>query len=107
MGHALRMAGVTYLRFETNQAHPESGLQAGILWAAYRLRESGELSEYEDAECAEVLRRSQRALPIPTKFTRTRNASQRNTHRLSWIKSSATKVVADLYRLFEILQRHD
>jgi hypothetical protein len=95
-----------YLRFETAEPHPHSGLQAGIFWAAYRLRDSGELSEYEDVECADALRRLQATLPIPTKFARTRNASHRNTHGLSWIKSSAVQIVADMYRLAEILQRH-
>ena len=95
-----------YLRFETADPHPDSGLQAGVFWAAYQLRDGGELADYERAELADVLGRLHRTLPIPTKFTRTRNASHRNTHGLSWIKSTAVSVIADLYRLAEILERH-
>ncbi|HEU4686715.1 MAG TPA: hypothetical protein VFS23_00065, partial [Vicinamibacterales bacterium] len=88
-----------FLRFSATHAHPESGLEAGILWAAYRLRERGDLTLAEEEELAATLARLEAALPTPTKFSRTRNVAHRNTHGLSWVKSTATDIVADLHKL--------
>ena len=70
------------------------------------MRERGDLTLAEEEELAATLARLEAALPTPTKFSRTRNASHRNTHGLSWVKSTATDIVADLHQLADLLRRH-
>jgi hypothetical protein len=98
---------MVFLRFTSTNRHPQSDFNAGVFWAAHRLQERSDLSEETQNQLAAILKRLEDAIPKPSRFTRTQNASHKRTRGLSWIKSSATELVSDLHRLAGLLRQND
>lgn len=95
-----------YLRFVTFEVDGRTESAKGLFSAAYDLLRTETIQEYESAEIKRMLVWFEKNLPTPTKFSRKKNVSQRETKGLSWIKSSATELVSNLYALKEIVERH-
>lgn len=95
-----------FIRYITHEVDPDTGHERGILAVSYDLIHQELVSDYEEALINEHLVWLKKHLPIPDKFSRTRNAYHKNTHGLSWLKSSATEALAHLRALVIILEEH-
>lgn len=73
---------------------------------AYSLLESSEVAEHERVLIREHIEWLKKHLPIPDRFTRTRNANHKNTRGLSWLKPNATEVVDHLRAIATIMEEH-
>ncbi len=95
-----------YLRFIALEIDNRTELAKGLFTIAYELAKSKTLQEYELAELKEILKWFETNIPIPTKFSRKKNVSHRETKGISWIKATDTETVSKLYALKVIVERH-
>lgn len=91
----------TYVRFAAPSVDSDSHQEEGVFAAAYRLRDSGSLSEYEREEIRGQLRWFEDRLPEPTSFAR---ASQKKG--ISWFKADAKECISRIWSIIAILKEH-
>lgn len=94
-----------YLRFTSDKIDERTGRPMGAFTVAYELLDEGELSKEEEVELRGLLAWFSAHLQIPTKFSRNRNDSHKNTQGISWIKDTANEVVSSLWGLKDFLER--
>ena len=95
-----------FLRFASKKKVDErTGRPVGIFTAAYDLRDGETLSQVEEDELRELLGWFGKHLLIPSKFSRNRNGSHKNTPGISWIKDTASEVIRELWCLKDFLER--
>ena|SRR5688572_2786611 len=95
-----------FIRFSVAQRDPRTGQAAGVITLAYNLLRDGAIDPGHETALREHIHWLERHLPVPDRFTRTRNASQRNTHGLSWLKDSAVESVRRLRAVAEVIRQH-
>ena len=98
---------VRFIRFVVPDRDDDSGYRQGFIQAAGALDDSGTLSATESARFREILRWFRENLPVPTRFTRTRNASHKRKRALSWFKGTATLQLAYAREVVQMLAGHD
>jgi hypothetical protein len=97
---------MNYIRFITHDIDMDTGHEQGLLAAAYDvLREKG-VTKYEEELIQGHIDWLKKHLPIPDKFSRTRNAYHKNTHGLSWLKPTAVEALNHLRAIAVILEEH-
>ena len=94
-----------FLRFASEEVDERTGRPVGIFTVAYNLRDGGALSQIEEDELRELLGWFGKHLSIPSKFSRNRNSSHKNTPGISWIKDTANEVIRELWCLKDFLER--
>jgi len=78
-----------------------------VFQAAFRLRDKGELYDYEEALLREVLDWFNKHLEKPDKFTSSKPPYYRKKSKaISWFKESATEHVAMVRHIVSILENH-
>lgn len=92
----------TYVRFVAPTVDSDSHQEEGVFSAAYRLRDSGSLQEYEVAEIRSQLTWFENHLPQPNSFSR---ASQKRG--ISWFKADAKECMSRIWSIIAILNEHD
>lgn len=95
-----------YLRFVTFEMDGRTQSDKGLFTVAYDLSRSETVPNYEVTEISKILVWFEKNLPAPTKFSRKKNVSHRETKGISWIKSSAKELVSNLYALMDVVERH-
>jgi hypothetical protein len=98
---------VRVVRFVVHAVDEESGYRQGFIQAAAELDDLGHLSPSESAMLEEALRWFRKHLPVPDRFTRTRNASHKKKRALSWFKESALAQITQARDVLELLRAHD
>jgi hypothetical protein len=98
---------VRFVRFVVHDIDDDSGYRQGFIQAAAQLDDLGHLSSDESVILRESLRWFRRHLPIPDRFTRTRNASHKKKRALSWFKEGALAQITRARDVLEILRAHD
>ena len=93
-----------YLRFETEEIHINSGKPKGIFTLAYDLIEEKTLTLEEERTLTNILCWFGDNLQVPSRFSRKRNNSHKNTLGISWLKPDANDVVARFWELKSILE---
>ena len=96
-----------FVRFVVHDLDEDSGYRQGFIQAAARLRDDGHLTVAESALLRERLRWFRENLPVPDRFTRTRNASHKKKRALSWFKEGALAQLTRARDVLEILRAHD
>jgi hypothetical protein len=96
-----------YLRFITAEIDEDSQQPLGVFHVAYRLRDSGELEEWEQQQVEELLIWFREHLPIPDRFTSAKPPYYRKrSNAISWLKDTALQHLSQLRRLVALLERH-
>jgi hypothetical protein len=97
---------VAYIRFIVANAHPDSGVAAGIFTAAYGLRGSDNISGADRDSLQEQLKWFLNHLPIPKRFNRSRSKGyyRRNTKGIAWLRDTALEHIS---RMHELKRIHD
>ncbi len=95
------------LRFVTPGRDERTGQRTGLMTVAYRLLRSGNLSHAEEEGLRSHTQWLETNLPVPARFARKRNVSHRQTHGISWLRSSATDAVRCLHAIADIARQHD
>jgi hypothetical protein len=98
---------MAFLRFVVQERSLESGYRYGFLRGAEAIRRRGSLSVHEDQRLAEIFDWFNRRLPVPSKYSRTRNASHKVSRCLAWFKDSASEHIALAREVKELLRQHD
>lgn len=94
-----------YLRFITAETDYRTGRMKGIFTLTYELLREGQLSANDEAPVRELLRWFEQNLGVPTKFSKKRNVSHKNTHGLSWIKPEASEAIEKFWALKGYLEQ--
>jgi hypothetical protein len=95
---ALHGRTIVFIRFVVDDIDRSSGKRSGVFQAAYALRNSGRLPEYDEARLADALRWFGRHLRKPARLTRSRRP-HREARAICWFKRGA---VAHLARIHEV-----
>ena len=95
----------TCLRFVIRLRHPDSGVQEGILNAAYELCRHPDTSQHVIEQLTVLIDWFKANLPVPRRFSRSRSKGhwRRATAGVCWIKSSAQPQIAKLWELEAVL----
>jgi hypothetical protein len=97
-----------YIRFITAEIDPESLRAAGVLGAAYRLRDNGRVPDHEKAKLRELLKWFDTYLEEPSRFTNSKPPyNARKKKAISWFKDTATDHIAKLREILAILDSHN
>ena len=94
-----------YVRFVVEDIDADSGVQRGIIQAAFRLWRSGALSAHEEAWWAEIREWLNVDLEEPDRLARSRRPGARAC-AISWFKASATGHIAHARELASLLAQH-
>lgn len=81
-----------YVRFVTHQIDSDSGRRKGLFAAAKALRESGRLSEVDEARLNVAQGWFNENLPVPTRFSVSRRPHSQN-QAISWFRDTATEAI--------------
>ena len=96
-----------YLRFVVHDLDENTGKELGVFQAVGRLRESGELRDYEEEHHDLVLQWFNENLEKAARFTASSPPFYRKQDRtISWFKDSAAKHLAQVRELVVILRKH-
>jgi hypothetical protein len=98
---------MAFLRFVVQERNRQSGFRYGFLRGAEVIRRRGSLSVHEDQRLSEIFEWFNRRLPVPSKYSRTRNASHKVSRCLAWFKDSASDHIALAREVAELLRQHD
>lgn len=76
--------------------------------AAYKLRDSPDLTPHVHDELGNCLEWFEKHLPIPKRFNRTTSKGhyRRNTRGIAWFRDSAAECIARMHQLKRILEAH-
>ena len=95
-----------FLRFVVGETDDTSKVAAGVFVAAYQLRDSGHLSEYEQEHLKGLLSWFEGNLQEPTRFRRSRYPRGEDKG-VAWFKPSARTYLAKIHELIHILEAND
>lgn len=95
------------LRFVIQNRDERTGQRTGLMTVAYHLLRSGNLSHAEEEGLRGPMQWLETNLPIPARFARKRNVSHKETHGISWLRSSAVDAVRYMHAVADIARRHD
>lgn len=96
-----------FLRFVVLRTSEASGVRDGLFRTAYALLNSSSLSASDQLELADLLNWFESNLATPDRFNRTKSKGhyRRNSHGISWLKTTALDHVARMRRLADLLAR--
>ena len=94
-----------FIRFVTNEIHPDSGRRLGVLHALRYLRDEEKLLAWEQDRADEIAEWFSRHLERPTSFNRS-SRSNRLEKALSWFKDGATDHIVHMREISGILESH-
>ena len=93
---------IVFIRFVVDDIDRSSGKRSGIFQAAYALRDSGRLPEYDEARLAAALRWFAWNLDKPTRLTRSRRP-HREAKAICWFKRDAAAHLGRVREMRDIL----
>jgi hypothetical protein len=96
---------IVFIRFVVGEIDRSSGKRRGVFQAAYALRNSGDLPEYEEARLAETLRWFGAHLRKPSRFTRSRRP-HREARALCWFKTGAAEHLTRVREMENLLDAY-
>ena len=97
-----------FLRFVTADVDEDSHEEVGVFHAAYKLRDSGMLSDDEEAVLQEIRDWFNRHLDKPTRFTSAKPPYYRKRQNgISWFKDSASEHIGKIREMVALLKHHD
>ena len=94
-----------YVRFVTNETHPDSGRRLGALNALCNLRDDGKLLPWEHDRAGEIMGWFDKYLKRPGSFNRS-TRPHRVEKALSWFKDSADEHIGLMREMAGILESH-
>ena len=94
-----------FIRFVVDDIDNDSGKRRGVFQAAYGLRNSGALTDYDDARLAEALRWFNAHLAKPSRLSRTRRPN-RAARAICWFKTGAAEHLARIREVRRILDTY-
>lgn len=97
---------MAFLRFACRRVDLRTGQPLGLMTLAYEVLRSDGLIDAEADELRGYLDWFEHHLPIPSRFSRTRNVSHKETHGIAWLKPGADAAISRAYAIAEILERH-
>jgi LPS O-antigen subunit length determinant protein (WzzB/FepE family) len=97
---------VSFIRFVVSQRDEESGYRQGFIHATDELERRKVLSPREAKQLTDVLKWFKQNLPVPDRFTRTRNANHKKKRALSWFKESASVQLQRAHELIVLMDEH-
>lgn len=102
------IAAPIYLRFVTERADGETGLKSGIFSEAYGLLDGTALSAVHHDLLSKLIAWFDDRLPVPERFnsSKSKGASRRNSHGISWIKPEAEEHISRMREIAWILEEH-
>jgi pyruvate-formate lyase-activating enzyme len=89
-----------------HQRDEESGYRQGFIHATDELERCKVLSVHEAERLEQLLKWFKVNLPIPTRFSRTRNSYHKKKRALSWFKESALVQLERARELIELMREH-
>ncbi len=96
-----------YIRFIIGEVHQVSARETGVFQAAYRLKDEGQLHDYEEPRLRELLDWFNINLRKPSKFTNSKPPYYRKQEKaISWFKDTATEHIAKLREILVVLDNH-
>jgi hypothetical protein len=97
---------MTFVRFIVSQPHPDSGVEQGLLGAAYALSRSDETSETERAALQELIRWFEEHLPAPARFNRSSSKGhyRRASKGIAWFRDTAALHIARMHELKRLVE---
>lgn len=97
-----------YIRFVINEIHPVSNHDIGVFQAAYRLKDSHHLVDYDELILRDLLDWFNANLKKPSRFTIAKPPYYRKQNTaISRFKDTATEHIAKLREILAILDAHD
>jgi hypothetical protein len=94
-----------YIRFVVHEIDPDSGRRLGVFHALRNLREDGKLLPWENDRADEIKAWFNTYLDRPASFNRS-SRPNRIEKALSWFKDSASRHIALMREMVEILESH-
>ncbi|MDP7019956.1 MAG: hypothetical protein QGG36_29430 [Pirellulaceae bacterium] len=91
-----------FVRFTTNRQSEDSHSLTGVFQAAFELRDSGDLADYEEAELNEALAWLKMHLKSPGCLR-----EPGNERALSWFHPRAVRPMQYVWRMVRIIQDHN
>jgi hypothetical protein len=98
-------SAIVFIRFVTGQIDGSSGKRRGVFQAAYALRNSGNLPEYEEDRLADTLRWFDAHLRKPSRLSRSRRP-HRDAKAICWFKTGAAEHLARVREMRNLLDSH-
>ena len=97
---------MVYLRFVVSTQHPDSGVNSGLLQAAYDQRASEDTPEWLRAELARLIRWFEENLTAPQRFGRSSSKGhyRRRTRGISWFRDDALLHLAKAQELASLIE---
>jgi hypothetical protein len=96
---------IVFIRFVVDDIDRSSGKRSGVFQAAYALRDSGRLPEYDEARLADGLRWFARNLRKPTRLTRSRRP-HREAQAICWFKRGAFEHIERVHEMRHLLEAY-
>lgn len=93
-----------YLRFVSSEIDWESGVEAGIFTAAFRLRDGGSLPDYEYERLVALLGWFDEHLRRPARFSRSWRGARR---AICWFRPTAGRHLSKAHEMASLLRDHD
>jgi hypothetical protein len=94
-----------FIRFVSGDINAQSHAQAGLFCAAYKLRDEGELPEYELDRLSDLLGWFDAYLRSPFDFRL--RSGWRSRRAICWFKSSAHEYLARAREMINLLEAND
>jgi hypothetical protein len=97
---------VALVRFVVSQTHAESGVQGGLVAAAYALRDAEDVSQEHRQALSELLLWFEKHLPAPNRFNRTSSKGyyRRNQKGIAWFRDTAENHISRMHELKRIAE---
>ena len=94
-----------YLRFVIAEIDSDSGVEAGVFVAAYRLWRGNSLPDYEDERLRDIMVWFNRNLRMPSRFSRSSRRS-RPRSAVCWFRPTAREHLARAHEMVNILEEN-
>lgn len=95
-----------FVRFSTNQVDTDTGQPVGVFTVAYRLLDGHEMQQYEAAEVRSILDWFKAQLPIPDRFSRSKNNCVDGV-AVCWFKPNAVQCISNARYLAQLISQYD
>ena len=95
-----------FLRFVTAEIDPDSGVEAGVFVAAYRLWYSDGLPDYEDERLGDLIDWFNLNLRRPSRFSKSSRRWWRPGRAICWFRPTAREHLARVHEMAGILEEN-
>lgn len=97
---------MSFIRFVVSERDEESGYRQGFIHGTDELERRKVLSPREAEQLTDILKWFKHNLPLPDRFSRTKNAYHKKKRALSWFKESAALQLQRARELVALLEEH-